>query len=390
MLRERIAENLATIKAAGLWRQLEPWPYPADSFRGQFASNDYLALRAHPKVLEAFHQGLQEWGAGSGASPLVVGYSNAHHELSEQLADWLGFDRILLFSSGYAANQGVLQALQSVGAVPILDRFAHASLYDGIKTLPVHRFKHNDLSDAKTKITSVKAQMHEGTPLLVSEGVFSMDGDSAPIAGLSALVRQQNGLLFIDDAHGVGVTGERGRGAMDSRGSDGIDILSGTFGKAFGLGGAFVASDQQICDYMVQKCRHLIYSTAFTGAQAMAIQASLGVIQAEPERRGILTRNISRFRDYAAQLQLRLLPSSTPIQPLVIGTPELALRLSHALRTENIRCIAMRPPTVAKGTERLRFTLSAGHTETDIDALFSALVRIFHQDKELHEACVVR
>ncbi|WP_194755611.1 aminotransferase class I/II-fold pyridoxal phosphate-dependent enzyme [Aliidiomarina indica] len=390
MLRERISQTLDTVAAADQWRQLEPWPYPADSFRGQFANNDYLALRSHPQVLEAFREGLIEWGAGSGASPLVSGYSSAHHKLSEALGDWLGYPRVLLFSSGYAANQGTLHALQTLGGVPVLDRLSHASLYDGAKGSSIRRFHHNDVVHASKQVSALKQAQPEATPVIVSEGVFSMDGDLAPVSELSALARAQNGLFFLDDAHGLGVRGMHGRGAMDMHDAKSVDILTGTFGKAFGLGGAFVASDQQISDFLVQKCRHLIYSTAFSGAQAHAIHASLQIIQSEPERRGMLARNIARFQDFAAQLNLRMLPSDTPIQPLLVGSASAALALARALKEHHIRCIAIRAPTVPKGTERLRFTLSAGHSESDIDELFTALVRIFKSNKSLYEACVVR
>ncbi|RUO36531.1 aminotransferase class I/II-fold pyridoxal phosphate-dependent enzyme [Aliidiomarina sanyensis] len=385
MLRSRMQQVLVQADAVHLRRTLRP--RAAAHMQRTFASNDYLGLRHDPRVIEAFQRGLQQYGSGSGASPLVTGYSDAHQVLAEELADWLGVDRVLLFSSGYAANQGVLSTLSEVGMVPVLDRLCHASIYDGVQSERIARFHHQNIEHAETVLRQLKMQPDQ-TAMLVSEGVFSMDGDQAPVARLHDLAKRSNALLMLDDAHGLGVTGARGLGVMDTTAYR-PDVLTGTFGKAFGVAGAFVATDHTIADFLVQRCRHFIYSTAFPAAQAEAIRASLKCVRSEPERRGRLFQNIHRFCDYAAQLNLRLAPSETPIQPLVVGDAGHALQLAEHLRAAGFECTAIRYPTVPKHTARLRFALSAAHTAHDIDALFDALHVILRKEPALHDACTV-
>ncbi|EGN75842.1 7-keto-8-aminopelargonate synthetase-like enzyme [Idiomarina sp. A28L] len=352
-----------------------------------FSSNDYLGLSQHSEVIAAYQKGLLNWGAGAGASPLVTGYTAAHSELAEELAAWFGVDRVLLFNSGFSANQGVLQVLVKAGVVPIIDKLCHASIYDGVScgggfNQRIARFQHNNYNDLRDKLPRIAKT---ACPLVVSEGVFSMDGDTADIA---ELVRSKgSGLLMLDDAHGVGVTGKASRGVFDHSKARDIDIVTGTFGKAFGVAGAFVATDHQIADSLVQGARHLIYSTAFAPAQAEAIRAGLQLLQRDQTLQLALNQRIQLFKQCAAELKLRFADSSTAIQPLLVGDNALALRFSQALAEQGFQCIAIRPPTVPQGTARIRFTLSLHQSPSAIRALFSAIADILEADQELADAC---
>ncbi|WP_157980919.1 aminotransferase class I/II-fold pyridoxal phosphate-dependent enzyme [Aliidiomarina shirensis] len=353
-----------------------------------FSSNDYLGLSQHPEVIAAFQKGISDWGTGAGASPLVTGYTTAHQTLAEELAEWFGVERVLLFNSGFSANQGVLQVLCKLGLTPIIDKLCHASIYDGVNypsSQRLARFQHNNYADLAAKQSKLPANT---CPLIVSEGVFSMDGDSADV---SALVAAKNtGMLMLDDAHGIGVTGARGRGVFDHPQAPEIDIVTGTFGKAFGVAGAFVATDHQIADSLVQSARHLIYSTAFAPAQADAIRAALNTIKRDQSLQSALTERIQLFKRNAAALKLRLGASDTAIQPLLVGSNTLALRLSQALADSGFQCIAIRPPTVPKGTARIRFTLSLNQSLSAINQLFATIADILDNDQELTDACRIR
>ncbi|RUO22358.1 8-amino-7-oxononanoate synthase [Aliidiomarina iranensis] len=376
-----------------------------------FSSNDYLGLSQHPKVIAAYQRGLSEWGAGAGASPLVTGYTTAHHELSEALSEWFGVERVLLFNSGFSANQGVLQVLTKAGVTAVIDKLCHASIYDGLGHgfgERIQRFRHNDYEDLQNRIENLPGS---NCPLIVSEGVFSMDGDRPDIFALSA--NKGRGLLMLDDAHGIGLASPqasanelasgitskglaRGECGKDNRGvfahpsAHEIDIVTGTFGKAFGIAGAFVATDHQIADSILQNARHLIYSTAFAPAQAIAIHASLDILQENNHLQTELQNRIAYFQSLAAKLKLRLMPSNTPIQPLLVGDNALAMRLAQLLRAEGFQCIAIRPPTVPKGTARIRFTLSLNQSQEALEYLFIALDRILNADQELADACQLR
>jgi len=373
-----------------------------------FSSNDYLGLSQHAEVIAAFQSGIQRWGVGAGASPLVTGYTEAHAALAEALAAWFGVERVILFSSGFSANAGVLHTLRAAGAVPVIDKLCHASIYDGVRgylgpaerankaqqgSSDFLRFLHNDYTDLQRQLDSpmfAAADSREHA-LIVSEGLFSMDGDGADVAALAAAKQRANGLLMLDDAHGIGVMGQHYRGVFDAPGSKAIDVVTGTFGKAFGMGGAFIATDHLIADSLVNDCRHLIYSTAFPPAQAEALLASLKVIQ-RGELQAILQQRVQQFRQLAAEQGLRIsaVATNAPIQPIAIGVNELALRFSKALAQHGFQAIAIRPPTVPNGTARIRFTLSALHSEQVISELFAAIAEILAMDKELADACTVR
>jgi 8-amino-7-oxononanoate synthase len=359
---------------------IEAYPVPGNGTRVRvagrelrnFCSNDYLGLAQHPALIQAQCAAAREFGAGSGAAHLISGHSLIHQRLEAELAEFTGRERALLFSTGYMANLGVLGALTQRGEVLLEDRLNHASLIDGaaLSGARLVRYAHADARAAA-------ARVHEfpKTTLIASDGVFSMDGDLAPVRALAALARQQQAWLVIDDAHGLGVLGEHGGGVLElaGLGAAEVPLLVGTLGKAFGSFGAFVAGDAALIDYLLQRARSYIYTTALPPAVAAASSAALALIRSEGWRRTRLAAHVERFRAGAAQLGFTLGDSATPIQPLLVGAASEALALSAALRAAGFWVAAIRPPTVPAGSARLRITLSAAHDEADIEALLAAL-----------------
>ncbi|ELQ6019805.1 8-amino-7-oxononanoate synthase [Cronobacter turicensis] len=335
-----------------------------------FSGNDYLGLSQHPALIAAWRQGAEMFGVGSGASGHVSGYSGAHQSLENALAQWLGFDRALLFISGFAANQAVVAALMQQPDRILADRLSHASLLEAASHSPatLRRFAHN----APGALAALLDKPCDGLTLVFTEGVFSMDGDRAPLADIAGLAQSAQTLLMVDDAHGIGVLGREGRGSCDVAGVR-PDLLLVTFGKAFGLSGAALLCSESMADYLLQTARHLIYSTAMPAAQACALDAALTVVREGDDLRARLARNITRFRAGASQLPLTLADSQTAIQPLIVGENSAALTLAEKLRERGCWATAIRPPTVPAGTARLRLTLSAAHQDDDIDALLEAL-----------------
>lgn len=340
-----------------------------------FCSNDYLGLASDPRVAEAARRALAESGTGSGAAALVSGYNREHRALEEELAAFLGRPRALLFSTGWAANLGVLRALLGKGDMLIADELNHASLIDGgrLSGAQYIRAAHANLCSYQQAL----AHSRSGETLLVSDSVFSMDGDLAPLKELAALGAASNATLMIDDAHGLGVLGDDGRGAVNAAGLgvDDVPVYVATLGKSLGAAGAFVAGSENLIEYLIQRARSWVFSTAPPPAIAAAARASLKIIQAEPQRRAQLFANIKRLRDGAAQLGIGLGDSATAIQPLIVGDEGRALALSRALYERGLWVAAIRPPTVPRGTSRLRITLSAAHTPAQIDLLLDALAR---------------
>ncbi|MEA3278556.1 MAG: 8-amino-7-oxononanoate synthase [Pseudomonadota bacterium] len=336
-----------------------------------FCSNDYLGLANHPEVVAALKRGADSYGAGSGAAHLVTGHSSAHHALEEELADFLGRPRALLFSTGYMANLGVISALTGRRDRVFQDRLNHASLLDGalLSRAQLRRYPH---ADAKALARMLDG---EGGRLVATDGVFSMDGDLAPLPELAEAARQANTLLMVDDAHGLGVLGESGRGSPDHFELDPqqVPILVGTLGKAFGTFGAFVSGSEELIETLIQRARSYVYTTAPPPAVAMATRASLKIVRRESWRRERLGDLITRFRAGAAQLGLPLMDSRTPIQPIVAGSAERALSWSRHLEKSAILVSAIRPPTVPEGSARLRVTFSAAHSEADVDRLLDSL-----------------
>jgi 8-amino-7-oxononanoate synthase len=341
-----------------------------------FCSNDYLGLAGHPEVVAAMQRGAERYGAGSGAAHLVTGHSSAHHALEEELADFVRRPRALLFSTGYMANLGVISALSGRADTIYEDRLNHASLIDG-GLLSRARFKRYAHSDVTALREQMKGQAG-GRGLVVSDGVFSMDGDIAPLPQLAEACREQKAWLLVDDAHGLGVLGPNGGGSVEHYGLDSeqVPILVGTLGKAFGTFGAFVAGSEALIETLIQQARSYIYTTAPPPAVAEATRASLRLVCEEGWRRQRVRELIRDFRAGAAQLGLPLMESDTPIQPVVAGTAERALAWSRQLEAEGILVGAIRPPTVPEGSARLRITLCANHSDRQLERLLDALAKL--------------
>ena len=338
-----------------------------------FCSNDYLGLANHPHVIAAFQSAANSFGVGSGASHLVAGHSSEHHALEEELAAFTGRERALLFSTGYMANMGAITALVGQGDAIFEDRLNHASLLDGglLSGARFQRFLHNDLTNLQSRLDKTDAERK----LIVVDGVFSMDGDCAPLTELAALAQKNNAWLMVDDAHGFGCLGKTGGGSAEHFGltQNELPILMGTLGKAFGTFGAFIAGSENLIETLIQFSRSYIYTTAMPPAVAAATRVSLRLLQEEHWRRQHLQELIARFRTGAQQLGLHLLDSFSPIQPIIIGDETRALDIAERLAERGILIIAIRPPTVAPGSSRLRVTFSAEHTLAQVDQLLNAL-----------------
>jgi len=345
-----------------------------------FCSNDYLGLANHPDIISAFKNAADEFGVGSGASHLVCGHSALHHRLEEQLAQFTGRPRALLFSTGYMANLGVINALLGSGDHIFEDKLNHASLLDGglLSGARFQRFLHNDIANLNSRLARAQEDKSGGRKLIAVDGVFSMDGDCAPLAELAQLAQKHNAWLMIDDAHGIGVLGKNGGGCAEHFQLDinQLPILMGTLGKAFGTFGAFVAGSETLIETLIQFSRTYIYTTALPPAVAAATSKSLEIIQRETWRREHLQNLIAQFRRGAEQIGLQLFSSDTAIQPLLIGSAAEALRWSEALAARGFWISAIRPPTVPANSSRLRITLSAAHSEKQIEQLLAALADV--------------
>jgi 8-amino-7-oxononanoate synthase len=339
-----------------------------------FCSNDYLGLADHPAVTDAFVAAAREWGVGSGASHLVSGHCREHHALEEELAAFMGRPRALLFSTGYMANLAVVTTLLGRGDCVFEDRLNHASLLDaGLASgARFARYPHAGVDALRTRLARADGRARR---MVVTDGVFSMDGDVAPLGALASACREHDAWLFVDDAHGLGVLGDTGRGSLEAAGLDATEapILMATLGKALGTFGAFVAGGSELIETLLQRARSYIYTTALPPAVAAATRAALRLVADEPWRRGRVLGHVARFRGAAARLGLPLVDSATPIQPLLLGTEHAALAASEALRAAGLWVPAIRPPTVPAGASRLRITFSAAHTDADVDRLLEAL-----------------
>lgn len=337
-----------------------------------FCSNDYLGLAADPRLIAALQDGARRYGVGSGASHLVSGHSAAHEQLENALAAFAHKPGALLFSTGYLANLGAVQALVGRGDTVFADRLNHASLNDAmlLSRAEAKRYRHNDLG----QLERLLAETRRGRKLVVTDAVFSMDGDLAPLPELLALCERFDAWLLVDDAHGFGVLGEEGRGALAHFNLDSPRIIyMATLGKAAGVAGAFIAAERVVVETLVQHARSYVYTTASPPALAAALAKSLSLLREEEWRRAHLQRLIAQLRTALAGLPWTLMPSATPIQPLPVGGNEAAVALSEGLRARGIWVPAIRPPTVPQGTARLRISLSAAHAEADVARLAEAL-----------------
>jgi 8-amino-7-oxononanoate synthase len=340
-----------------------------------FSSNDYLGLARHPALAAAMAKCAARTGAGSGASHLITGHGAEHDRLEEELAAFTGRERALLFSTGYMANLAVMTALAGRSERVLLDRLCHASLIDGARLsgATLVRYPHADALEAARLLDSDA----EHTALLATDGVFSMDGDLAPLPHLARCVRRRDLWLIVDDAHGLGVVGADGGGVLEhfGLGSDAVPILVGTLGKAFGSFGAFVAGSAALIEFLIQKARTYVYTTALPQPVAAATRAALALVRTESWRRERLRTLVGRFRVAAHALGVPLANSTTPIQPVLLGNAAAALAAQRELACAGYWVVAIRPPSVPAGSARLRVTLSAAHTEAEIDGLAEQLGR---------------
>lgn len=380
-----LAARLAERRAADLYRQrplLESPQGPEVVVDGQrllaFCSNDYLGLANHPEVIAAWQAGAERWGVGGGASHLVIGHSTPHHQVEEALAELTGRPRALLFSTGYMANLGAITALVGQGDTVLQDRLNHASLLDGglLSGARFNRYLHNDPASLASRLDKAV-----GNTLVVTDGVFSMDGDLADLPALADVARARGAWLMVDDAHGLGTLGTQGGGIVEhfDLGVEDVPVLIGTLGKACGTAGAFVAGSEELIEALVQFARPYIYTTSQPPALACATLKSLELLRRETWRREHLAALIHQFREGAQQIGLQLMDSPTPIQPIVIGDSAQALRLSRMLRERGLLVTAIRPPTVPAGSARLRVTLSAAHSEAQVQLLLNALAECYPQ-----------
>jgi len=380
-----LAAELERLREAGLYRSRRilagrQGAHPVIDGRRviAFCSNDYLGLAGHPALIGALKRGADLYGVGSGAAHLITGHSAAHHALEEELAAFVGRPRALLFSTGYMANLGVISALAGRGDRVLEDRLNHASLLDGalLSQARLSRYPHADPGALSRQIG------HDRARLIATDGVFSMDGDLAPLPDIAAIAQHQGAWLMVDDAHGLGVIGDSGRGSLEHFGlmAAQVPILVGTLGKAFGTFGAFVAGSEELIETVIQRARSYIYTTAPPPAVAEATRTSLDLAQRETWRRERLRAMIQRFRTGAARLGLPLTASETPIQPVIAGDAQRALAWSRHLERRGILVTAIRPPTVPEGTARLRITFSASHEEAEVDSLLDALSELPGED----------
>ncbi|MGK0249699.1 MAG: 8-amino-7-oxononanoate synthase [Oleispira sp.] len=382
---QRIQKAIQQRKEDNLWRHRISVSSPQGSrivVDGQtllnFSSNDYLGLAQQS---ESLITAAKVWGMGSGASHLVCGHSKAHQQLEQALADSVGYPRALLFANGYMANLAVLQTLLNRQDHLYQDKLNHASLIDGglISSSKMRRYRHNDSDHLAHFLEQEKT--FPGLSLVATDSVFSMDGDQANLTKLVDICQQHEALLMVDDAHGFGVLGnEKYTGSIAHQGlsADQVPIYMGTLGKGLGGYGAFVAGSEDLIEYLIQFARPYIYTTALPAALAGAMKNNLDIVMTG-ERQKILAANIAYFRQQAKHLAINIMPSNTAIQPLLVGDDAKAVTISQQLKQYGILVTAIRPPTVTKGSARLRITLTASHTEKDIDQLLTVLVTLLTQ-----------
>ena len=377
-----LAADLAALDARGLRRQRRLLESPQSAHvvvDGRaaigFCSNDYLGLAADPRVVAAARDAAQRCGVGAGASHLVLGHAAPHHELEATLARFVHLPRTLLFSTGYMANIGIVTALVGRADAVFADKLNHASLNDAalLSRADFRRYAHADLAALERLLAASKAPRK----LVVSDAVFSMDGDIAPVPQLLQLCERYDAWLLLDDAHGFGVLGEGGRGVLKHFNVASPRIVyMATLGKAAGVSGAFAAGEADVIETLVQRARTYIYTTATPPMLAHALIASIGIIAAEGWRRDSLHRLIDQLKRGTAGLRWQLMASDTAIQPLQIGDNAEAVRVAAALALRGIQVPAIRPPTVPQGTARLRISLSAAHSEEDVAQLIDALHQV--------------
>lgn len=338
-----------------------------------FSSNDYLGLNQHPEITKSYQQGIDTFGVCSTGSNLITGFNKAHQQLEATICEWLNKESCLLFTSGFAANQGLLQALAQPDTQFILDKLSHASLIDGAfnSTDTSRRFLHNNVAQLERLLKQSKAS----NTLIISEGVFSMDGDQAPITELSSLAQKYNAWLYLDDAHSLGIIGKQGQGSVSYQTVKPIDIVMATFGKAVATSGAFVACSNDVKEYLLNYCRHYIYTTAISPAIAVATNTSIRLIQQEQWRRDKI-QTLSELFISLLNCHVDVLPTQSSIHALVIGDEKKTLDVAKKMKEQGYWLTAIRPPTVKPNSSRLRVTICANHNVSNIRGLASALNKV--------------
>ena len=355
--------ELQRLAAAGLRRHPRHRDEPAGRLvegRINFSSNDYLGLAGDPRVAEAAAGAARRWGAGAGASRLITGGTSLHRELEQALAQWKGAEDAVVFSSGYLANTGTITALAGPGDAVFSDALNHASIIDGcrLSRATVRVYPHNDLASLETMLEATRARRR----LIITDGVFSMDGDAADVPGLVALAQRYGAMLMVDDAHGCGVLGPDGRGTAAAQGcSDAVDVTVGTLSKAFGSAGGYVTGTGELCEWLRNRARGFVFDTALAPPSAGAALAALELSRTEPERR---ERAVSLAKELAAGLGVA--PPAACVVPVLVGASDAAMAASFRLREAGLDVVAIRPPTVPAGTARLRLTTTAAHSHGDI------------------------
>ena len=383
-LKAHARAGLARIDAAGRRRRRRviDGPHGSDLAADgtayvNFCNNDYLGLAADPRLAAAMADAARRVGTGSAASQMVTGHNSEHAGLETDLADWLGREAALVFSTGYGANLGAITALVGKADHVVADARNHASLIDGARLSGAakHIYGHGDVEDAAACLAGLGEV--SGNRLLVTDSVFSMDGDTAPLAALAEQAHAHDAWLMVDDAHGLGLFGPQGAGRVAEAGLDAarVPVLTGTLGKSVGAAGAFVAGDADVIELILQRARSLIFSTAMPPAVAAAARCGLSLARAGDDRRAHVHALVARFRARLAAADVALAASDSPIQPVIVGDERAALALSRALAEQGYLVGAIRPPTVAPGTSRLRVTLTAAHSATQVDGLCDALIR---------------
>ncbi|MFA4916720.1 MAG: 8-amino-7-oxononanoate synthase [Syntrophales bacterium] len=382
-----LKKKLDTIKKASLYRKLLPITFTCPThgyINGRdvllFCTNNYLGLTHHPQVIEASIRATERFGTGAGASRLISGHSHLYEELEDTLAWFKGTEKALVFSSGYTANVGVITAMAGKNDLIFSDRLVHASIVDAciLSRAEKRPFPHNDMDFLKNSILSEKANVQR---LIVTEGVFSMDGDIAPLKELADISLQNDCLLMVDDAHGTGVMGEGGRGTADSLGvGKNIDIHIGTLSKAIGLVGGFVAGSRDLILYLINKARSFVYTTALPPGVIAAATTAIKLLETDPLLIKRLRSNIRLIREILVSGGVNLPPGETPIIPVLLGNERKALNISRALLENGIYIPAIRPPTVPKGMARLRVTVSAAHLETELEKTAMLLIELSRKE----------
>ncbi len=373
--RQHLARKMRTVASP-----VAPVVKTSEGDKVNFSTNDYLGLANDQRIKAAAIEALEHWGTGTGSSRLVSGNTEAHNALERALADFMSTQKAVVFPSGYQANVGALVSLTQPGDALFSDALVHASIVDGtrLSRADTHIYRHRDVAHLEELLASNTAPLK----MVVTDAVFSMDGDEAPLADIARVAKEHDAIVYVDEAHALGITGSGGRGLSDRLGLvDDVAIRIGTFGKAFGTSGAFVATSEDADGLIRSRARSLLYTTASPASMIVATIAALEIVERAEEERKRLGENVTLFKALATAANLPILDSSSPIQPVLVGSASRVMEASAGLWESGLFVQGMRPPTVPEGTSRLRVTLTAAHTKAQIEKLISALTAVLTQTK---------